>query len=185
MAKKKTTKKTKISSLLVYSDEIKLRGYTRRLVFNNRALGYAEQYCNHNNIELPGEDLLIEVSERKLRAMFAVLYGTIKAANEKYTAEQFEREVKLDNLISYFEIITKGLEEYLPVKRDVPPGLQGDGNGTGDLFGDYFELARQVLKMSDKQILDSSLRIIEERLKDSLGIEEDEKAGYIDSVPGF
>lgn len=185
MARKKNVKKTKIASLLVYSDEIKLRGYTRRLMFNNRALGYAEQYCKHNDIELPSEEILIEVSQRKLRAMFAVLYGAIKAANEKYTAEQFEREVKLDDFISYFDIVSKGLEEYLPVKRDVTPGLQSDCNGTGDLFGDYFELARQVLKMSDKQILDSSLRIIEQRLKDSLGIEEDEKTGYIDSVPGF
>ncbi len=180
-------KKTKISSLIVYEDEIKVNGHTRRLVFNNRALGYAEQYCRQNGFELSGEELLDEVSRGVFRAIFAVLYGTVKAGHKGYTFSQFKSEFKIDGLVIYTEKIAKGLSEYLFEKRELPDGITLEADEkSSDIVGDYFELARKVLKMTDDEILNSSLRIIEQRLKFSLGIDEqDSKAGYIDSVPGF
>ncbi len=177
--------KAKISDLMIFTDEIKLGGKTRRLAFDNRALGYAEQYCRHQGFPLDCERIIKECSELELRAVLACLYGTIKSADRQYTISRFVREINHEKAAEYFEKIAIGLARYLP-DRSAKGKFNAEAvTDSNDVIGDYFELARKVLKMSDEDILNSSMRLIENKLSLSLGIDEDSKAGYIDSIHGF
>lgn len=178
----------KISDLMIFTDEIKIGKKIRQIAFSNRTLGYAEQYCKAQGFPLDTAQIIKECSQLELRSILACLYGAIRAKNEKYTIVRFTNELEAEKVTEYFEKVTSGLQMYLPEKSDTAETETGEtADGTEkDVIGDYFELARQVLKMTDEEILDSSMRIIERRLSLTLGIENgNNKTGYIDDVPGF
>jgi|GEM_PF-2500859 len=186
MAKRKT-KKTKISNILPYSDEIAVAGgRKRKLVFDNRMLGYAEQYCKEREFELTAEEILQEAASVKVRAIYAVLFGALRSGNETYSLSVFNKEFRIDRIALYIEKIAKGLTEFLPEseKAYFPDEYKKSDEG-GDMIGDYFDLARSALGMTDEEILDSSLRAIETKIKNKYGIDDDSNEGFIDSVPGF
>lgn len=176
----------KISDLMIFTDEIKIGKKIRQIAFSNRALGYAEQYCKAQGFPLDTAQIIKECSQLELRSILACLYGAIRAKNEKYTIVRFTNELEAEKVTEYFEKVTSGLQMYLPEKSDTAETGEAADGAEKDVIGDYFELARQVLKMTDEEILDSSMRIIEHRLSLTLGIEkENDKTGYIDDVPGF
>lgn len=176
----------KISDLMIFTDEIKIGKKIRQIAFSNRALGYAEQYCKAQGFPLNTAQIIKECSQLELRSILACLYGAARAKNEKYTIAKFTNELEAEKVTEYFEKVTSGLQMYLPEKSDTAETGEAADGAEKDVIGDYFELARQVLKMTDEEILDSSMRIIERRLSLTLGIEkENNKTGYIDDVPGF
>ena len=186
MSRKK--RKTKISDLIVYRDEITVNGSRKKkLVFNNRMLGYAEQYYMSKGFEKSSEDILKEAASVKLIAISAILYGAICAADSSYSVSQFSKDFKIDRIAEYIVKVAKGLTEFLPEKKNEQDDSaeKSTADNGGDMIGDYFELARKALGMTDEEILDSSLRIIAIKTESKLGIDDDSNAGYIDSVPGF
>ena len=177
--------KSKISDLMIFTDEINLGGKRRILMFDNRALGYAELYSRQQGFPLDCERIIKECSEFELRSVLACLYGAVKSADQNYTIEKFIHEIKPEKATEYFEKVAVGLARYLPDRSAESASNPEAVTNSDDVIGDYFELARRVLKMSDDDILNSSMRIIENKLSLSLGIDEDSKSGYIDGIPGF
>lgn len=176
----------KISDLMILDDEVKLGKKNRKMAFSNRALGYAEQYCKKQGFPLDTAEIIKECSRLELRSILACLYGAIRVKNDGYSTAIFIEEVKAENAAEYLEKVTTGLKNYLPEKSDTEEATEAVDGIDRDVIGDYIELARQVLKMTDEEMLDSSMRIIERKLSLTLGIEnENNKMGYIDDVPGF
>lgn len=115
-------KKMKLSSRVVYDTTVVLGRQLRPLKFSNKMLAYAEIFCEHIGMERDASDILKRAATGKKAELAALLFGAAKAANEKYSVVQFERDFSIDSLDVYVQAICDGLEHFLP-----PSDTQSDG----------------------------------------------------------
>lgn len=177
-------KKLKVSDAMVFEDNIDLGGRMRHLIWNNRAFGYAEQFMKCRNAERSAEEILKRALNLKVVDLSAILYGALKAGNKKYSLSQYEKDYRIDDFSKYILTVEKGLNSFLPSSGKRDSSESSDGEINGDFFGDYFEMARKALGMNEDDILNSSIKIIDNLLRQKLNLNEDEEM-YIDNIPGF
>lgn len=87
----------------------------RTLRWNNAALAFAcDYYAQVMGEKITLEQLLEEMGSTKLRAVQALLYGALRAADPHMTIREYERMYCAHNLTEYVHEVLAGIASYLP-----------------------------------------------------------------------
>lgn len=87
----------------------------RRLKWCNNTILYAiEYYRVVFNQKMDFDLLLKDMQDGKIQAVISLLYGALRAADNKIDIIKFGRIYKNDNLNQYIDVVVEGMEAYLP-----------------------------------------------------------------------
>ena len=87
----------------------------RKLKWCNNTILYAIEYYRIVYKEKMTYDLILhEIENTKMRAVLALLYGALKAADDRIDITTFGRIYKNDFLKEYIDAVVEGMEAYLP-----------------------------------------------------------------------
>lgn len=104
----------------------------RKLKWCNNTILYAIEYYRIIFKEKTDYDRIMkELQDKKMRAVIALLYGAIKAANNKINIMVFGRIYKNENLKEYIDAVIEGMEAYLP-----EPEIQDHGQNLDESWPD-------------------------------------------------
>lgn len=111
----------------------------RQLKWCNAAVLHAMAYCKQiSDIDLSYEQMLDELREGRLRAIQALLYGALKAGDDRVTVKRFGDIYKTGNILQYVEAVIDGMAHYLQ-----PPGSKDDEK---DLDPEWPDTQKEVKK---------------------------------------
>lgn len=111
----------------------------RKLKWCNNTILYAIEYYRIIYKEKITYDLLLyELANTKMRAVIALLYGALKAANYRMDIITFGRIYRNENLKEYIDAVIEGMQAYLP-----EPEIQDHGQ---NLDEDWPDTQSQVKK---------------------------------------
>ena len=86
----------------------------RKLKWCNNTILYAIEYYRIVYKEKMTYDLILhEIENTKMRAVLALLYGALKAADDRIDITTFGRIYKNDFLKEYIDAVVEGMEAYL------------------------------------------------------------------------
>jgi hypothetical protein len=89
--------------------------HARRLRWcNNTILHAIEYYRVINGTKIDFDLLVKELQAGKLRAVISLVYGAVRAADDKMDIMAFGRIYKNDNLKEYIDVAITGMAAYLP-----------------------------------------------------------------------
>ena len=114
----------------------------RRLLWNNAAILHAINYYKRQGVAAEYETVLDELRDGKLRAIQALLFGALKASDERITIQRFEKIYRAELLAEYVACVLDGMTQYLP-----KPMIHDDG---ADLDPEWPDTQAEVKKKTSK-----------------------------------
>lgn len=169
----------------IYENEIPLADTVRIARWDNKAVCNALFYIEALGENTETEELLQKALTRNIPALKALIFGALKSKNPSYTAQQFKREFKIEQLLQCYGKAVKGVLHYLPDKqgKTQAENNEPDGIKSASFINDYAELAASALKMRREDILNASPRSISAIVKAFLGEENLKDEYYGDEIP--
>lgn len=170
-----------LQNFVVYENEVFLGGAAKRLRWNNEAIAQAILYSGEEKTDI---EILQSVAVGNLRSLRALLFGARKAANQNYTKARFDKEFDRQNITSYIEAVTDGIQHYLPQTERISARQDKASEKGADSFIDGFaEIAVRTLGVTCQQLTALSPRNISAmfEIKYSEAMMKDEYYG--DEIP--
>lgn len=106
--------------------------HVRRLKWcNNAVFNAIEYYRVIYGVNIDFDSIIKEMQDGKMRAVISLLYGALRAANNRLDIMAFGRLYKSDNLKQYIDIVVEGMKAYLP-----EPEIQDHGHNLDESWPD-------------------------------------------------
>ena len=147
-----------LQNFVVYENEVILGGAAKRLRWNNEAIAQAILYLDEEKTDI---EILQAVANGNIRGLRALMFGARTSAIRNYTRARFETEFDIRRVTSYIEIVTDGIQHYLPqAGRISAPQEKADGKGSDSFIDGFAEIAVRILGMTCQQLAELSPRNI-------------------------
>jgi len=132
----------------------------RQLKWSNAAILHAIQYYQEIcGIKVAYENILDELRAGTLRAIQALLYGALKAADDRITIKLFGKIYRPANLEQYVLAVASGMSHYMPDSEVLDNGK--------DLDEEWPDTQAEVKKKKSGQTGDTGSRSVKKRIRTS------------------